>query len=171
MRLSVLFALFLLSPAVGLCAPSHCMQDEDVIFSCALQRTKKVVSLCSSKKLLSKNGGAYLQYRFGALGKVELTYPTEKAGSPDKFSYSHYFRPQTDRTQLSFDSGDYSYAIFDEYEDQLKSAGITVRSRKSNKTAQLICAKGESAKWHLLDGAVPCDEEDDPSTCHYQKAR
>lgn len=171
MRLSVLFALSALIPAVGLCAPTHCTQDEDVIFSCSLQRTKKVVSLCSSKKLLSKKDGAYLQYRFGALGSVELSYPTEKSGSPEKFSYSHYFRPQTDRTQLSFDSGDYTYAIFDEYEDQLKSAGVIVRNRKSSRVAQLICAKGESAKWHLLDGAVPCDEDDDPSSCHYKKAR
>src|SRR5436190_23805674 len=87
------------SPA-GLQANSLCAKDERVIFSCPIKRPAKTVSVCASKDLTSDRG--YIQYRFGLPAKVELEFPKERAGSQQKFQYSHYFRAKVDLTEISF---------------------------------------------------------------------
>jgi len=61
-----------------------------VIFSCAVKRPAKIVSVCASKDITAEKG--YLQYRFGLPGKIELEYPKDRTGTQQKFKYSHYFR-------------------------------------------------------------------------------
>lgn len=41
-------AMVLLLPAFSIAAPTHCTPAEEVVFSCPLQRTAKVVSVCAS---------------------------------------------------------------------------------------------------------------------------
>lgn len=153
-------ALLPLLPALTIAAPTHCTPAEEVVFSCPLQRTAKVVSVCASPRLLASPSKGHLVYRFGKLGAVELEFPKDKAGSPAKFVHSHYFRAQTDRTQLRFTSGDFTYELFDEYEQGAKppsAVGVRVIQERTGQVTQLACGKGVTAHWNLIDGAVPAN--------------
>jgi hypothetical protein len=147
---------------------SHCSSDEDIVFSCSLAESSKVVSLCASKNLLKKQG--YLTYRFGTVRKIEFEFPPSHKGSTSRFHHSHYFRAQTDRTELSFENGDYTYSVFDLYEEDSKpksSSGVSISRGKTREEIELSCAKSVIAHWYLIDGAVPCDEENALSSCNY----
>ena len=52
-------------------APTHCVADEQTVFSCVTDH--KVVSVCASGRP-SQHGGS-LSYRFGPLGQPEISYP------------------------------------------------------------------------------------------------
>lgn len=171
-RLYATLLLALMSALVQ-AAPSHCSGEEDVVFTCSLLRSGKIASLCASKGLLGAKDGGALVYRFGKAGAIEFEFPKERAGSPEEFSYSHYFRAQTDRTQLSFDNEGYRYEIFDDYEgDQKPPSSVGVRVIKPDgKETELHCTKTVQAHWNLIDGAVPCDKDDDPSSCSYKASR
>lgn len=155
-------AMVLLLPALSFAAPTHCTPAEEVVFSCPLQRNAKVVSVCASPQLLVSPSKGYLVYRFGKLGAVELEFPKDKADSPAKFLHSHYFRAQTDRTQLRFTSGDVVYELFDEYEQGAKPpsvAGVRVIQERTGQLTHLACGKGVTAHWNLIDGAVPANDD------------
>ncbi|MBY0475779.1 MAG: hypothetical protein K2Q13_12075 [Nitrosomonas sp.] len=62
--------LFFLAAAVD-AAESHCQGQEQVIFTCSLG--ERTVSVCASNDFSANSG--YLQYRFGPLGMLELTFP------------------------------------------------------------------------------------------------
>jgi len=57
-------------------ASSLCRNEEQIIFSCPLARSPKIISICGSKLLNSKTG--YLQYHFGRIGAVELQFPRDR---------------------------------------------------------------------------------------------
>lgn len=54
-------------------AAGHCKPDETTYFSCEVKGRGKTVSVCG--------GTDGLQYRFGALGAIELEFPRDRAGS------------------------------------------------------------------------------------------
>jgi hypothetical protein len=120
---------------------SLCANTERIIFSCTVKRPAKIVSLCASKRLTSKQG--YLQYRFGLPGKVELEFPNQRGNSLKAFQYDHYFRAQFDLTQISFSSGGYKYVVFDDYNGEQKPArtdqGVRVTAPNNGNEVTLDC--------------------------------
>jgi hypothetical protein len=65
--------------------PSHCFQNEKVIFSCDTN-SNKVISICSSPTLNAHEG--YMQYRFGSSGSFpEFVFPMNH-GKASQFFYS-----------------------------------------------------------------------------------
>ena len=105
-----------------------CTKDERVIFSCALKRPAKVVSICASKDLTRESG--YLQYRFGLPGRTELEFPQGRTGTQTKFDYSHYFRAQVDLTEINFTIDGVEYSVVDDYNGEEKPPqtlqGVTI---------------------------------------------
>ncbi|NMF87881.1 hypothetical protein [Aromatoleum petrolei] len=143
-------------------SPSLCTQAEDVVFSCRLKRSTKVVSVCTSRDLLQKPNGGYVIYRFGEAGAVELEYPASRRNSPGQFSYYHYFRPDTDQVSLSFSNVGYRYVIHEDHDEMQTpagSAGVSATEIKSGKTVTLECAGDPVAHWYRIDGAVACDDD------------
>jgi hypothetical protein len=134
-----------------------CTQTEKVLFSCTVKRSAKLVSLCASSDVSRTHG--YVQYRFGTSGKVELEYPTEKTGSQHKFEYHHYFRAQLDETEISFSSGGYKYAIFDDYNGEMRPAvsnqGVRVEASANGKESTLECQGKAKASYGDLDQILP----------------
>ncbi|MQR01654.1 hypothetical protein [Glaciimonas soli] len=63
---------------VTLCSP-----NEVVFFSCPLEKSKKIVSLCESSKTANL---PYLEYRFGTPQKIELRYRGLENDIPKKFN-------------------------------------------------------------------------------------
>lgn len=82
-------------------APSHCRGGETTYFNCSVKNGTKVVSLCG----MDKDGpGSYLQYRYGAPGRVnELVYPPAKNDA--SMGETFYYDSSTDKDGLRSQSG------------------------------------------------------------------
>lgn len=165
------FAFFLawLAPALTLAgeAPVEratlCRAEEQIIFSCPVARTSKLVSLCGSQSLDNRRG--YLQYRFGAApGAIELQFPRERANTQLAFRYAHYFRAQVDRTEVTFDNNSYRYVIFDYSEGDVKppirEAGVRVRQLGNlAKEQEIACARAPLSKLGILENVITRDPD------------
>ena len=150
MRKLLLLAMFV--PVMCWGAPaSHCTAEEKVYFSCVTKSQERVLSVCGSSVLTATD--SYLQYRFGPVGKPELQFPSDRKGSIQQFRFYHYFRASVDRSGLTFQSGDYAYEVYDDYEGDIqppeKTSGVVV-SKVGTDTETGISCKGEITN-HLND--------------------
>ena len=102
-------ALLCLSGPVAAQQSSLCAPGERVLFSCSLQQTKKLVSLCTSQNLSPTSG--YLQYRFGVPGKVELDYPPGKAFAKGRLGLVRTQFLRSASYGVEFSSKGYDYAL------------------------------------------------------------
>jgi hypothetical protein len=148
------------TPAVNvpqLQAGSLCEKEEKIVFSCTTGKSAKIVSLCSSKELTKDKG--YLQYRFGLPDKIELEFPQQRENTQTAFKYSHYFRAQFDQTEISFTSGGYEYAIFDDYNGEQKPArsdqGVRITPPNNGKEITLNCRGKAKAQYGDLAEVFP----------------
>lgn len=136
---------------------SLCERDEKIVFSCAVGKPAKIVSLCSSKELTKDRG--YLRYRFGLPGKIELEYPKDGERPQQAFKYSHYFRYQVDSTEISFSLNGYEYAIVDDYNGEVKpvhhSQGINITPPNNGKEVTLNCRGRAKAQYGDLPEVFP----------------
>ena len=144
-------------PEAALQPTSLCARNERVIFSCAVKRPAKIVSICASKDLTSERG--YLQYRFGVPGKIELEYPSDRHGTQQKFQYSHYFRARFDMTSINFTIEGYEYSVFDDYNGEEKPAvssqGISVnKPGTAAKETRFICRTKPKADFSDLQAVL-----------------
>jgi hypothetical protein len=150
------FAVATLAPA-ALQPNSLCAKGERIIFSCPIKRPAKIVSVCASKDLTSDRG--YIQYRFGLPAKVELEYPAERAGSQQKFQYSHYFRARVDLTEITFTVNGYEYQVTDDYNGEEKTAqtiqGVMVTAPGKPKEVSFACRIKPKADYSDLQAALP----------------
>ena len=147
----------------ALAAGTHCTAAERVIFSCSVARAK-VVSLCLAPATVS--AGAALSYRFGVLDHPEYVFPATAASSLQQFRYAHYFRYQTDRTEVSFSSAAAGYAVYDYFEGDerpQKSRGVSVTV--DGKTRDIACAGAVVSHLVELEKLVPCDQDSALSNC------
>ena len=138
-------------------AGTLCENTEQVVFSCTIRKSAKIVSLCSSKELTKDRG--YLQYRFGVPGNVELEFPKQRAQTQSAFKYSHYFRAQFDQTEISFTQDGYEYAIFDDYNGEEKPArhdqGVRITPPNNGKEVTLSCSGKARAQYGDLAEVFP----------------
>ena len=117
-------------------APSHCSEQEKVIFSCSTSKGK-VVSLCSSSSLDAASG--YLQYRFGAIGsKPELVYPETQQHPKDHFKSGTLMYSGGGGAYLEFNNGDYKYVVFTGIGKGWEREGVVV-SKSGKQIALLEC--------------------------------
>ena len=86
---------------------THCTNNEIVLFSCALKK-HKTISICASKDL-SPNSG-YMQYRFGKIGKIEITMPKSSKGLPD-FTLQASKDTHAEYNNLVISKGSFNYSI------------------------------------------------------------
>jgi hypothetical protein len=136
---------------------SLCAKDERIIFSCPIKRPAKIVSVCASKDLTSDRG--YIQYRFGVPAKIELEFPKDRAGSQQKFQYSHYFRARVDLTEISFTLNGYEYQVTDDYNGEEKPAqttqGVMVTASGKPKEISFACRLKPKADYTDLQAVLP----------------
>lgn len=113
---------------------THCMPEEQVIFSCSVG--KKVVSICASDTLSSTSGRA--QYRFGALGKIELKIPAQPQ-HPTTFSRLGVMRgPAWEDTHIRVANGEYAYTVYEGEGKGWQRSGVLV-TKKDQTLANLSC--------------------------------
>ncbi len=117
--LAALFAwLWLTTPAGGATAPSHCRPPEQIVFSCQLDQSAKVVSICRNE--------THLSYRYGRLDQIELAYPSEPDQFDRAFQYHRYTRPQVTYLRLCFKRESYRYVIGSDFDHGEQWAGLEV---------------------------------------------
>jgi len=138
-----------------------CAKDERVIFSCAVKKPARIVSVCASKDLTSERG--YLQYRFGLPGKIELEFPKDRKGTQEKFQYTHYFRAQFDMTSINFTIDGYEYSVFDDYNGEEKPAvssqGVSVTAPGKPKEVSFVCRTKPKADYTDLQAVFPSRQQ------------
>jgi hypothetical protein len=162
---ALLLALFSTTAGAG---GSHCRDQEQLVFSCNIAKSSKVVSLCASRPFSKAQGS--LVYRFGPIGKVELEFPSSPTDSIGQFRLAHYFRYQTDRTDVSFTIGSFEYSVFDDYEeDEIPKnfRGVSVSNKLGDGAeTQLLCGGQVKSDLKMLEGVVPCDADSALATCN-----
>ena len=107
--LLIIFALLGISSAFA-ADITHCSSDENIVFSCSVG--KKTASVCASKDAVKDKG--YVQYRFGVIGKPEMTFPVKKEPANKNFSLDTDLCVGTPNASgIKFIKGEYIYGIAD----------------------------------------------------------
>lgn len=135
-----------------------CERNEQIVFSCTMQKSAKLLSICTSKKLDAKNG--YVQYRFGLPEKVELEFPTERKDSQSAFGYSRYTRPLVTFLTLRFESNGYKYSIHQDSNAEEKppanASYLNITPPDVNaKEIEMTCREPVKGSLMLLEDVVP----------------
>ena len=167
MRMKFGLTLFLFAAESVAANESLCHKGEDIIFSCKTDRAPKIVSLCASTGITNKVGTLY--YRFGVPSNVELEYPKSSYGSAEKFRYTHYSRFHTERYEVTFSLGSYSYTLFDYYDEEEKIMyfrGVRVVNAGTQRESIFTCKGDVTLNLQKLDGKVPCDTESALAQCN-----
>jgi len=107
MKFAVLTVALLSFPSVA-ASQTLCRTGEIDYFSCETVAGKSV-SVCGNIADGEISGDSWLQYRFGKIGAIELTYPTEKQGSVKKFEGNYFNRYGV--VDLRFVSGRTLYGV------------------------------------------------------------
>lgn len=145
------FTLFTTCTQADVAAPQGlCSAGETPYFVCQTGR-QKVVSLCGTPP-------GKLQYRFGTKARVELSFPEDASTGAKSFLFAHYFRFQTDRTEVSFTNKAVDYAIFDYTEDRKRRAGVRVTSADGKET-EIVCSGAISSRLPELKSVLRCDPD------------
>jgi hypothetical protein len=89
---------------------SLCAAAEHAYFSCSTAKGK-MIALCGSAP-----GAAtpWLQYRFGKVGAVELTFPTKKEGSLGAFLWERHVHVNSMSYTVRFTNSGFTYEVFDQ---------------------------------------------------------
>lgn len=100
---------------------SLCTPTESVLFSCKIEGTTDVVSLCYGYNPGMAQNDKWMQFRYGSARKTKLIYPKQKSGSFSKFIGSRqYSRDTGDGESVSIAS------VAFRYHDQTYLVGTTV---------------------------------------------
>lgn len=134
-----------LAPAANLCQPG-----EETVFAFATP-SGKLLSLCKGKN------SAWLAYRFGKPGAVELQFPDKlDATSWQRFEFSglHRWGGKANAGfgdySLAFRAGDFAYTVFQGWDDEEGSYGIGVAVAGKGKSVTLAGLK-KSQEGSLLN--------------------
>jgi hypothetical protein len=129
---------FLLSACLGMplvaSAQTHCSKNEVEYFTCKIGGSQKVISVCGSAFRDSTYAtaeivdDAWLQYRFGKPGNLELVYPEKHPPLLGHFSAEFILANDSRLYALKFKRGSYNYEIL--YSPGFR--GVTVEGRGTN---------------------------------------
>lgn len=136
--------------AAGQPVPGLCAAHETSYFACRSARARWI-GLCGTP-------GKALQYRFGAVGAVELQFPETPAQGFDQMLFAHYGRYQTDRVEVRFENQGSEYVIFDHREHGRRVAGVRVTAAGAKET-EIACAGRVTSRLVELKSLLQCDAE------------
>jgi hypothetical protein len=103
----ILSGLFISSGAM---AVTLCDSSEEIVLSCQIKKSDKILSICRSKPLTATTG--YLQYRYGRRGAIEMTYPVSKTETQGAFRLQTNTHAEVFDTWFTFKSGKFVYSIY-----------------------------------------------------------
>lgn len=145
----VLAAFSACALADGVSVAGLCSAGETSYFTCQTTR-HRWIGLCGTDRSL--------QYRFGTNVRTELRYPEDPASGSASFLFAHYFRHQTDRTEVTFRNRGVEYAVFDYSEGRKRRAGVRV-SAPDRKDVELVCSGKITSRLADLKSVLKCDPD------------
>lgn len=145
-----LVAVLWLARATPALAEGQCHAQETTYFSCDTAR-HKTVSLCGALP-------SSLQYRYGKTPHVELQFPSNPADGVNQLRYAHYFRFQSDRTEVTFSRNGNDYAVFDYTDDGKRSAGVHVTTPDGTEH-EVLCKGAIEGHLNALGKSLSCDAD------------
>lgn len=113
---------------------SLCGADEETVFACKMQSSKKLVSLCATP---ASTDARRFYYAFGRPSSIELRYPSGEARS-DAFSRTHLsFAGNTGGYAYAFKNGVYKYILYSiSGERGEERSGLIVQRNGSSRAMQ-----------------------------------
>lgn len=93
---------------------THCKDTELAYFSCQIDGSTKVVSLCGGNLEAGngqRNAAMWLQYRFGKLNALELAYPASRKNSLSKFKGEFHAGQSASVQTIRFVVNQYTYDV------------------------------------------------------------
>ena len=84
----------------------HCAAAETSLFHCEVSKSKHI-SLCQTA---DKSG---IQYRFGAVGTVELSFPKDASTATSVFTYEEKALARSFERDVRFTNKAFSYTVFE----------------------------------------------------------
>ncbi|KGM27056.1 hypothetical protein KS18_16800 [Photorhabdus luminescens] len=122
--------------------------NSDVYFSC---NTKK-----GNVKLEIKDGTlSYSLSKEGINSFIFNSFGDNYSG----FLYNHYTRYQTEYIYVSFVNENYRYTVFDNYENNEKSSGVSVVNNDNKKEFLLMCKTVKKNNLRNLITFLACDKD------------
>ncbi len=97
-----------LSPARGAPAATYCRADESIVFSCDFG--SHTASVCASREIAPGKG--FLQYRFGHLDRVLMSYPPADTRPADAFTVGTLMFSGGGGAWLRFEDQRIRYTVF-----------------------------------------------------------
>jgi hypothetical protein len=130
--------------------PGFCPADRPAVFACDVGRGK-AIAICAHLP-------SEVQYRFGTAGHGELIYPMQAEEGLKLLRFADYRRAQVTRLTVSFDIGEFSYTVFDGWEEGRRSAGVSVQRNQGRETT-LNCRSQPHGSLAPLKAHLACDTE------------
>ncbi|HUW54118.1 MAG TPA: hypothetical protein VMV99_11935 [Rhodanobacter sp.] len=131
-------------------ADGQCLVHETTYFSCGTTGHKSI-GLCGSVP-------SALQYRYGKPPKVELQFPDKASDGISQLRYAHYFRFQTDRSEVTFTHAGVDYAVFDYTENGKRRAGVRI-TMPDGAEHEVRCTGPIQGHLNTLATSLPCDAD------------
>lgn len=130
----------------GYVGGSLCTKPDQIVFSCPLEKSEKIVSICA----VNTNREDHFYYSFGKQGSPELIFPPKN--DPDKsISIAHLgFAGASGGIAYSFISGPYKYIAYHISGSGFENGGLMVTKNASkSEVINLKCRDG-----HIIDGIM-----------------
>lgn len=91
---------------------THCANEDQIVFNCTLKNSKKIISACRIGTGPLED--QYLEYNFGAPGKVELSFPKDGTAKKAQFSYLRVYSKTSNylRYDLTFKVSRNEYNVY-----------------------------------------------------------
>lgn len=131
---------------------THCHAHEKPVFSCVLDGTDRIVSLCASATI---SGGLDARYAAGPLGKPDAVYPESGSGPAVFERTSLTYAGGTGGVAYSFESAGQVHVLYSvSGDDRMERQGeLTTDTSMTTASADRACAPGtvvESDDMELL---------------------
>lgn len=150
MKPAHLATITLLFPSIGL-AQTLCRLGEIDYFSCKVAH-EKIVSVCGNIANGEVMEDSWLQYRFGKVGAIELTYPKERQASARKFEGNYFSRYNVIDLRFINESTLYGVDLNNTYRGgdaknrHRPTGGVSVQVEKA-KGIRIECQKADTGKY------------------------
>lgn len=132
------------SPSHAVDTPgSMCAKADQVVFSCPLRSTGKIVSVCAAGDVSHGQGRFY--YAYGGPATPELVYPSKDDGTADVFANSHLvYGGASGGTAYSFVNRGYRYIVYSVSGTGFDDGGVLVQRTGARRAAKdMKCQRGK----------------------------
>ena len=141
---------------------SLCTQPDQIVFSCPLLKSRKIVSVCAS----GSTAPHHFYYAFGKPRAIEMTYPSTSGTTETRFSRAFLgFPGGTGGYAYSFVNEGIKYIVYSVSGAGFDTGGVIVqKSGELRAMSKAACAKGkitESTGDALLDEALKWKVDED----------